>query len=166
MKTLVLILCLLLSGNVFAREKKDVVEFRYDIESYEGQVAEKSGYCIIKVWTYGKKDELTDERSKRNAIHGILFKGYTATGTRSADKGKSALVPDGYDSNKEYFDRFFKSDFNQYVEISNSGAMMAGDFMKISKKEYKKGVVVIINYDGLRKRLEKDQIIKALDFLF
>lgn len=147
--------------------KDDEDKYKYELDSFDGSVAAKEGYCIVKVWNYGKKERLTRDNCMRNAIHGILFKGYMATGNRMADKGKKPLVPEGYDAHKKYFDDFFESgDYLQYVQLTNNGQLNAGDVIKIDKKRYKVGMVVLINYNALRDRLEKDKIIKSLDFLF
>lgn len=163
----ILILLMLLAVSTTLYAKDDDTKYLYEIESYKGQVAVADGYCLIKVWNYGKREKLTRDNCMRNAIHGILFKGYAASGDMAYDQGKKPLVPEGYDAHKKYFDDFFNSgDYLQYVQLTNNGQLAAGDVVKIAKKQYKVGMVVQVNYDGLRKRLEKDKIIKSLDFLF
>lgn len=163
-------ICLLFMGitsaDAASKKEKKANLYRYELESYEGQVAQGQGHTIIKVWSYGKKEELTKKNCMKNAIHGLLFKGFAASSNRAAEKGKEPLVPEGYAAHKEYFDTFFVSDYLQYIQLTNNGQMMAGDIIMISKKEYKIGMVVMVDYDALRKRLEKDKIIKSLDFLF
>lgn len=161
----VLMLSLLVSVTIYAKD--DETQYLYEIESYNGHIAVADGYCLIKVWNYGKREKLTRDNCSRNAIHGILFKGYSASGSQAYDQGKKPLVPEGYDAHKKYFDDFFESgDYLQYVQITNNGQLSAGDVIKIDKKQYKVGMVVQVNYEGLRDRLEKDNIIKSLDFLF
>ena len=101
----------------------------------------------------------------RNAIHGLLFKGLAA-----ADVGSQgnvpALVPDGYDSHKEYFDVFFANgEFKQFIQLTSRGAQQAGDVVKVGKK-YKVGLLVQVNLSALRKRLEKDGIIESAKGMF
>lgn len=166
MKSLLLasLLFLLFPFMIMAGNDK---EYKYEIESYNGNVSAQSGSCIIKVWSYGKKEKVTRELCMKNAIHGILFKGYAVTGSRKADRGRKALVPEGYEAHKDYFDKFFDSgDFMQYVQLTNNGQLTAGDVIKISKREYKVGMVIIVDFDALRKRLENDKIIKPLNYLF
>jgi hypothetical protein len=54
----------------------------------------------------------------------------------------------------------------QYVQVTNNGNLAAGDVVKIDKKRYKVGMVVVVNVNGLRKYLEDEKIIEPLDFLF
>lgn len=171
MKTILLkamaLASLLLLLPAVSEGKNDDTKYKYELESFNGDVAAKEGYCIVKVWNYGRKEDITRDNCMRNAIHGILFKGYMPTGSRMADQGKKPLVPEGYDAHKKYFDDFFKSgDYLQYVQLTNKGQMNSGDVIKIAKKEYKVGMVVLVNFNGLRDRLEKDKIVKSLDFLF
>ena len=160
-----LILLLALPLALAADDREDM--YRYELESFEGNMPVQAGSCIVKVWSYGKKEKVTRNECMKNAVHGILFKGYAKSSRRSADHGRKALVPEGYEAHKKYFDAFFDDgDYLQYVQLTNNGRLMAGDVIKIGKREYKVGMVVIINHDALRKRLEKDKIIKALDSLF
>lgn len=163
-KLILLTLSLFLCFWVNAQDKN---EYLYELESFEGRVAAEGGTCLVKVWNYGKREKITRKRCMENAVHGILFKGYAAANNLSADKGRKALVPEGYMAHKDYFDRFFSSgDYLQFVQLTNNGAINSQDLIKISKREYKIGMVVLISYDALRKRLEADQIIKRLDYLF
>jgi hypothetical protein len=161
------ILFALCSFFCFVANAQDKKEYLYEIESFEGRVAAEGGTCLVKVWNYGKREKFTRKHCMEMAIHGILFKGYAAANNLSADKGRKALVPEGYASHKDYFDKFFSSgEYLQYVQLTNNGAIDARDLIKISKREYKIGMVVLISYDALRKRLENDNIIKRLDYLF
>ena len=101
----------------------------------------------------------------RNAIHGLLFKGLAAS-----DEGYQgnvpALVPDGYESHREYFDLFFGSgEFKQFIQLTSRGAQQAGDVIKVGRK-YKVGLLVQVNLNALRKRLEKDGIIGSAKNIF
>lgn len=167
MKQLLFVLSLLLALPLTAWAADGEDTYRYELESYEGNVPVQAGSCMVKVWSYGKKEKVTRRECMKNAVHGILFKGYAKADARSADHGRKALVPDGYEAHKKYFKDFFNSgDYLQYVQLTNNGQLTAGDVIKIAKKEYKVGMVVIVNYEALRKRLEKDGVIKALDYLF
>lgn len=166
MKRLFLIVSLMfvLCAVVDAKDKKEDT-YRYELESYNGSMAQDDSKCIVRVWSYGKKEKVTRDVCMKNAVHGILFKGYPAFDNRST--GKDALVPEGYEAHKDYFDKFFnEGDYLQYVQLTNKGMPEPGSVIKISKKEYKVGMLVMISYSALRERLEKDGIIKALDFLF
>lgn len=141
--------------------------YKYELASYDGSVAGDPGYSIVKVWSYGKREKLTRRECAKNAVHGIIFKGYAASSLRAEDRGKAALCPGGYAEHEEYFDKFFSSgDYLQYVQESNNGELLTTDVIKITRREYKVGMIVVINTAALRKRLEQDGIIKKLDFLF
>lgn len=162
-----LVFLLSLGWTAYAGNKVDKKEYLYEIESFEGNVPAQQGYCIIKVWNYGKREKITTNSCMENAVHGIIFKGYAGLGKTASDKGKKALVPEGYEAHKAYFDNFFNSgQYLQYVQLTNKGELLAGDVIKMRKGGYKIGMVVMVNYDALRKRLENDKIIKGLDFLF
>ena len=153
------IVCVL---TAFAGNKVDPM-YEYEIVSFEGAVAPSAGWHVVKVWSYGKRESLTRENNMKNAVHGVLFKGYPKLG---ANAGLKALVPEGYEAHKEFFDEFFRGKFMQYVQVTNNGNLAAGDVVKIDKKRYKVGMVVVVNVNGLRKYLEDEKIIEPLDFLF
>lgn len=152
--------------NVIAAPKDDTANYHYELESYKGLTAPK-GYKAVKVWNYGKREKVTKRLCMQTAVHGILFKGFAAADMQSSEKGMKALVPDGYDAHKEYFDGFFESGaFEKYVQLTNNGMLDAADVMKVNKREYRIGMVVFINVEALKQQLIKDKVIKGLDFLF
>ena len=138
---------------------KETFEWRYEIEVVNTGA---SGTKQVKVWTYSKKADVAIEQAKKNAVHGILFKGMPNNG---AVTGEKPIIkdPNVESSQKEFFDDFFQDGgkYAKYVTLVNNGAIAPGDRMKIGK-EYKIGVVVSINSDALRKDLEAAGIIKAL----
>ena len=164
-KILLFIAAALMIGGT-AMAKDDVPDYDYELSLAKENVAATSGCKVFKVWSFGKKKEtLTQEIGMRNAIHGLLFKGLAA-----ADVGSQgnvpALVPDGYDSHKEYFDVFFANgEFKQFIQLTSRGAQQAGDVVKVGKK-YKVGLLVQVNLSALRKRLEKDGIIESAKGMF
>lgn len=147
-------------------KKNEIVGYDYELVTVKGGGGATSGFRIFKVWSYCKKKELlTQEICMRNAVHGILFKGLA--GADDEGGNLNALVPEGYDSNAEYFNNFFSSgDYQQYIQLTSKGAQQAGDVIKTSKKEWKVGLLVQINYKALRKRLEKDGIIQSTNDIF
>ena len=151
--------------SLSADGKERVVPFNYELSVVQEGNSATSGHKIFKVWSFGKKGDLTQEICMRNAIHGLLFRGLVAEDMGSQGS-VAALVPDGYESHKDYFDAFFSSgDFLQFIQPASKGAQQAGDVVKM-KKEYKVGLLVQVNLSALRKRLEKDGIIKGVRSLF
>ena len=166
MKKLFFILLTLLMCNVAVSAKDDTPEYNYELSLVKDNIASTSGLKVFKVWSYAKKKEaITQEINMRNAIHGLLFKGLAASDIGSQGN-VPALVPDGYESHREYFDLFFQSgEFKQYVQLTNKGAMQAGDVVKVGKL-YKVGLLVQVNYNALRARLEKDGIVQSVKGIF
>jgi len=148
-----------------ARAKKkamrDMEAFRYEIECLGTGV---EGTYLIKVWTYSKKPKVAIEQSKKNAVHGVIFKGFAGGGRGCISQKPLASSPEVEDEHSEFFDKFFADggDYMKYVSLSNDGSIDSEDRLKVGK-EYKIGVVVSVMKDQLRKDLEKAGIIKALD---
>jgi hypothetical protein len=156
----------LMATSLWAK-KDDTPDYDYELSSVKETASATSGFKVFKVWSFGPKRQLlTQEIGMRNAIHGLLFKGLVAmdVGTQGA---VPALVPDGYDSHKEYFDAFFgNGEYKQFIQLTNRGAQQAGDVMEVSKKRWKVGLLVQVNINALRKRLEKDKIVESATNIF
>ena len=141
-------------------------EYNYELSLAKDNIASTGSFKVFKVYSYARKrDAITQEVNMRNALHGLLFKGLAA-----ADVGTQgefpAMVPDGYESHREYFDLFFDSgEYQQFIQLTSKGAMQAGDVVKVGK-EYKIGLLVQVNVNALRKRLEKDGIIQGVRGIF
>ena len=125
----------------------------------------KAGNIVVKVWSYSKSPRVSDADVIRNAVYGVCFNGVSANKERRIN-GVNALVDDGYEAHKDYFDKFFKSqDISRFASLGLNGYVEQGDVIKV-KKTYKIGHVVVINLSELRKQLEEDKIIKGLDYGF
>lgn len=146
--------------------KDNTPDYEYELSLSKENIASAAGFKVFKVWSYGKKKEqLTNEIGMRNAIHGLLFKGLAASDIGSQGN-VPPLVPDGYESHREYFDLFFESgEFKQFIQLTSKGAQQAGDVIKIGK-QYKVGLLVQVNLHALRKRLEKDGIVESAKNIF
>ena len=160
-----IMICVGIAMNADA--KKDELVFDYELSPSLDNIEVASGYVVFKVWTFGKsRSAITKEMGIRNAIHGILFRGLA-----SYDEGYSgnqpAIVPDGYESHKDYFDDFFSdpSKYALYVQETSRGSQRAGDVVKVGKR-YKVGFLVQVNVKALRKRMEKDHIIESVGNIF
>ena len=166
MKKVLLFLFALTMTFTSASAKDDPPGYDYELSLVKENVPSTGGFKVFKVWSFGKKKELlTNEIGMRNAIHGLLFKGLAAS-----DDGYQgnvpAMVPDGYESHREYFDLFFQSgEFKQFIQLTSRGAQQAGDAVKVGK-QYKVGLLVQVNVNALRKRLEKDGIIESAKNIF
>lgn len=163
---LVLLAFTMVATSLWAK-KEETPDYDYELSSVKETASSTSGFKVFKVWSFGTKRQLlTEDICLRNAVHGLLFKGLVGmdTGTQG---NVPALVPDGYDSHKEYFDAFFgNGEYKQFIQASSRGAQQAGDVMQINKKRWKVGLLVQVNMNALRKRLEKDKIIESAANIF
>lgn len=166
MKNILLFALMLIVPAVgFSQKKKikkaneDTAQWRYEIEALE---VGTQGTCLVKVWSYSKKPEVASSQSRKNAVHGVIFKGIPA---KDRIPGRKPLVQNASAEaeHADFFKNFFADGgaFMRYVTLTNNGAIEAGDVMKIGK-EYKVGVNVTVNYSELRKALEDAGVIKKL----
>ena len=142
------------------KANKDTKQWKYEVEC-AGTGAK--GTYQIKVWSYSKKPKVAIEQAKKNAVHGIIFKGF-AGGQGCSSQKPLARTPSIEFDNEKFFTDFFKTGgrYMKYVGSSTDGSVGAGDVLKVSKKQYKVGVVVTVQKDALRKDLEAAGIIKGL----
>ena len=164
LNNLIVLMSVLIFSNIsFAQTNKkannDTDAWRYEIEAVQTGT---QGTYLIKVWSYSKKPNIAIEQAKKNAVHGIIFRGFTGI---AGVPGQKALTNNvNLEEEKEDFFKPFFADGGKYmkfVSTSNDGAVAAEDRMKIGK-EYKGGVIVTVNVDALRKDLQDAGIIKVL----
>lgn len=75
----------------------------------------------MKVWTYAKKADKAIAQAPKNAVHGIIFKGYAAN-PEARVPGRRAMVTD-YAVEQEfadYFEEFF-ADGGRYMRFVSLG---------------------------------------------
>ena len=131
---------------------KETVAWRYELEA--AGVGSQGTYQV-KVWSYSRNVETAMEQAKKNAVHGIIFKGFP--GKNSSGQKPLATNPNMDEQNKDFFEEFFKTgggDYMKFVTLANNG--------QIAPQEYKIGLVVSVNQAELRRYLEKAGIIKGL----
>ena len=149
--------------ETFAQKKKankDTQNWIYEIEPV---AVGSQGSYLIKVWSYSKKPVIAIEQAKKNAVHGIIFKGFTGI---AGVPGQRPLTtnPNLEVEQAEFFKNFFADGgkYMKFVNITNDGAVAAEDRLKIGK-EYKIGVVVSVNVAELRKDLEDAGMVRGLN---
>ena len=148
----------MIATTSFAKEKAD--DNRYEIEMAE---VGEPGTLVVKVWCYNKKPQISEDVAKMNAIKGVLFKGVSDSGRM---KGRKALVEDGYENHKDYFDDFFNDGkYLNYTRVALNNYVEQNSLIKVGKL-YKIGKIVVISYNDLRKQLETDKVIKGLNYGF
>lgn len=151
-------------ANAQRRAKKladrDTENWRYELECVN---VGAPGSYLVKVWSYSKKPQVAMEQAKKNAVHGVIFKGFigsTAGCTQKPLTNKPALEQE----HEIFFRDFFVNGgkYMKFVNVAGDGSIRAGDVIRISRKEYKVGVVVSVAKDALRKDLEAAGIIRGL----
>ena len=159
--TLLAVVAFAFNANAQAKKKadKDTNSWRYELEAVQTGV---SGTYLIKVWSYSKKPDVAIEQAKKNAVHGIIFRGFAGT---NRVPGQAALTnnPNLQDEKADFFDAFFADGgkYLKFVSLTNDGAVAAEDRMKVGK-EYKIGVLISVRKEELRKDLENAGILKGL----
>ena len=154
---LVVVLCLPACRSI--RQKKantDTNQYRYEIECAGNAV---QGTYLVKVWTYSKSAAVAENQCRKNAVHGVIFKGYGG-GQGCVSQRPMANNPGVEQQYKEYFDSFFATggEFQKYASILSGTT----ETVRVGN-EYKVGVVVSVRKDDLRKALEAAGVIKSLN---
>lgn len=140
---------------------KDTQQWRYEVQCAGVGV---DGTKLVKVWSYSKNPTVATEQAKKNAVHGMIFKGYAGNSTTRCPSAPPLSNNAAVEQEKaEYFAKFFADGgpYMKFVSASNDGAVAPEDRVKIGK-EYKIGVTVSVMYDQLRKELESAGVIKGL----
>ena len=160
---LVLVMIMAIPIATFAQKKakadKETIEWRYELEATQTGV---QGTYQIKVWSYSKDANIAAEQAKKNAVHGVIFRGFAGTPDGRV-KGQKPLTnnPNLEQEQDKFFKEFFADGgkYQKYVSYSNNANM---ERIKYGK-EYKVGVIVTVNVSELRKDLENAGIIKSLN---
>ena len=140
-----------------ARKKADEAteEWHYDIEP---AAEAKQGTYLIRVCSYSSRTNPALEQCLKNAVHGVVFKGYSGFGGFT---GKPALARDpSIEVQKADFFKPFFADGGDFRKF----ASQSGDEVERTKvgKEVKVCMVVKVMADDLRKYLEAAGIIRGL----
>lgn len=148
------------SAQARAKADRDTDQWRYEIECVNQGI---HGTYQVKVWSYSKKPHVAIEQTKKNAVHGVVFKGYPSNQRKCTEQKPLARDPEAEKTFAEFFQKFFDDggDYMKYVSVSSDGTPGPGDIMKVGK-EYKVGIIVSVSKDELRKYLEDQKIIKGL----
>ena len=147
------------SAQAGRKADKDTKPWRYEIEGVGIGI---QGTYLVKVWSYSKKPDVALDQAKKNAVHGIVFKGFSG---RPGMPGQRALANNPFveQERADFFKKFFadRGPYMKFVYESGDGSVAAEDRMKVAK-EYKIGVIVSVNVAALRQYLEDEGVIKGL----
>jgi hypothetical protein len=139
------------------KANKATQEWKYEIE---GAGVGVQGTYQVKVWSYSKKKNVAIEQCKKNAVHGIIFKGFTANEKIKSGQKPLAKNP-SLEAEKAGFFKDFFADGGKYMKFVISSTDEASELVKVGK-EYKSAVIVSVNVAELRKDLEAAGIIRGL----
>lgn len=141
------------------RADRDTHTFRYEIEPVSTGA---QGTYMIKVWTYSKSPQVAINQAKKNAVHGVIFKGFAG---KDRVQGQRPLARSSNLENEreDFFKPFFQrgGDYMRYVNVTGDGSVRAEDRLRVGD-EYKIGVVVSVNVAQLRRDLEEAGVIESL----
>ncbi|MDM1044708.1 hypothetical protein HX004_06480 [Myroides sp. 1354] len=140
----------------FSKKKEDPT-WNYEIECAGSG---NTGTYLVKIWTYDKKASIAENTAKKNAVHAVLFKGFTGNKELRCQAQKPIVTDTSIQySQSDYFNAFFGEQFYlKYVALSSP----TPEVIKTGKKQYKIGYVVTVSKDLLRSDLEKAGIIRGL----
>jgi hypothetical protein len=158
-KIIILSISLMAFSMGFAQVKNNLEYYRYELECVGTGT---DGTYLVKVWNYSKKSKKAIAEAKRNAVHGVIFKGFGG-GPGCTGQKPLANSPGIEEQHKDFFEAFFADGgkYLKYVNESTDGSIDADDITKVGK-EYKIGIVVSVAKDALRQDLEAAGIVKGL----
>ena len=113
---LVAILCLPSCKSLRQKQANtDTNQYRYEIECAGNAI---QGTYLVKVWTYSRNASVAENQCRKNAVHGVIFKGYGG-GQGCVSQRPLANTPGVEDQYKTYFDNFFApgGEFQKYASI-------------------------------------------------
>ena len=127
MKKILLLFAALLSISVSAQNKeqkrvdKQTTQWRYELQAAVGQAAE--GACLVRVWTYSSKPTIAEGQAGKNAVHGILFKGYPASSDGTRISGREPMISNP--AIEEEYSEYSPSSSNPAVRTSATSPISA-----------------------------------------
>ena len=149
--------CLFMTACGTAKKLADTQtqQFRYEMECAGNGV---QGTYLVKVWSFSNRIDVALEQCRKNAVHGVIFKGYTGR-DGCVSQRPIASTPGVEMEHREFFDSFFADggEWQKYVTLTE-GTQEVIDL----GKEYKVGVVVSVAKDDLRRALEAAGVIRSL----
>lgn len=154
----ILIAAVILAVLTSCGSKKQVVQ----TASYFNQTTEclgkqADGTQLLKVWAKGINRTDAVREAKKKAIEEVLFKGISA-GDSECSSYPVVDTPNARQKYEVYFNKFFKDsgNFKKYVEEVDKD--LRNSFQGVGTQTW--GIVVQIDRNALKKRMQKDKIIE------
>ncbi len=148
------------------RTVKTIFDSSYPYEIHPIEVGIE-GTKYVKVWGVGKSVELAIESAKRQAVAAAIFGGIPGREPEILATPALCNASNAYQDHSSYFDSLFYDDntYLKFVESTSNAAPSGLDRLKV-KGGYKVGIKVQIYHSALRQQLEKDNIIRSLNYGF
>ena len=141
---------------------RETAKWNYSIEC---QGESNAGTYTLKVYSILMDERLATVQAQKNAVHAVIFQGVGAQGRKCTEKPALARSVNLETEEEDFFKQFFASvkrndpnNFAKYVNIIDE----VTDRQKLGKKKFRIGTLVTVNVALLRKKLEKENIIKSL----
>ncbi len=152
-----------LPTTLFAQSRRDIIDISSMDTNYSVETIRvgADGTKHIKVSGFGKTEAAAALNAERNAVHAAIFRGIPAAKSANATP-PICTDPNAVSINKTYFNNFFSGDYVQYVNVTTDGGASGADRVKV-KGGYEVKVYIQIMFDNLRRHLENDNIVKALE---
>lgn len=134
----------------------------YLISNYEVECmgTGMDGTQLVKVWGFGKSPERAIFQAKKNAVHAIVFKGINV-GKPGCMRRPLVTEPGAEVQYQDFFETFF-SDGGRYLNFVALTGDGSPDRIKISRTNYKVGIIVSVAHSNLRRDLEAAGIVNKL----
>lgn len=152
---LVLLLALLVPGaDLFAKGEKQLTQ-PYQIEG-TGKTAAQGSY-LVNVTVTSKKNKIDDSEIAKCAVHGVLFRGFSAKGSLAGQKPLARSAS----AEAEHAD-FFEPFFTNGTAIRYANTVPGSRSVVKVGKQYQISETVEVRKDELRKDLQAAGVIKGL----
>jgi len=166
-KSIIAIIILLVSVNIYSQKKGESVEPWFDnFERTPFQQA-KDGTLLIRITNKGSNVDDCIEKAKQQAVYALIFKGYIGANNIP---DAAAISPDGeslYNEKIDFFKEFFTNTSLYRSYVPKTDLDPKNPVSEIDRKTVEATIIVTVEVNRLRSDLEKQKIIKSLaDFGF
>ena len=163
-KIVFLLLCTLVSLTSYAQFANKISDRKTEADRYDIECAGNGerGTYLVKVSTYSRNRKIAINQTVKNAVRGVIFKGYGG-GDGCVAQRPLTSNPEAEAPYAEFFEEFFQNDgaYSRYASVVD-GTLEVTKLTRL----WKVSQVVTVRKDDLRKYLEQKGVIKGLDSMF